>query len=257
MVAQALDGAVIRAASGDILIAADSRNQGGAAADGKGGGVLSLGFIDSSATMSALVLARTGNHVTLDAGRHVTLRSASDEAGLASTVGGAGGLISGYAARRRLDICLAIAELDACDDTDDSANDWITVVPHPIKNNGTSGQTPPATCGNNTLEGLEGCDDGDTDGGDGCSAVCKVEPIDLVPEVVVEAPQIELVEGATHPLAFGDDLLIYLNQLVTMFNSHVHPGELAIGILPVTPAPPVPPFPPATPRLISTRVKTG
>jgi hypothetical protein len=76
-------------------------------------------------------------------------------------------------------------------------------------------------------------------------------------KVVIEAPQIELVQGATHPLVFGDNLLSYLNQLVSMFNSHVHPGELALGIFPVTPAPPVPPFPPATPALLSTRVKTG
>ena len=76
-------------------------------------------------------------------------------------------------------------------------------------------------------------------------------------KVVVNASQIELVQGAPHPLVFGDSLLQYLNQLVTMFNSHVHPGELAIGILPVTPAPPVPPFPPATPDLLSVQVKTG
>ena len=76
-------------------------------------------------------------------------------------------------------------------------------------------------------------------------------------KVVVDAPQIELVDGAPHPLVFGDNLLAYLNQLVTMFNAHMHPGELAIGALPVTPAPPVPPFPPATPDLLSTRVKTG
>ena len=75
-------------------------------------------------------------------------------------------------------------------------------------------------------------------------------------KVVVEAPQIELVEGATHPLVFGDNLLTYLNQLVSMFNAHMHPGELALGILPVTPAPPVPIFPPATPSLLSMKVKT-
>ena len=75
--------------------------------------------------------------------------------------------------------------------------------------------------------------------------------------MIVEAPQIELVESATHPLVFGDDLMTYLNQLVTMFNAHLHPGELAAGILPVTPAPPVPPFPPATPSLLSMKVKTG
>jgi hypothetical protein len=42
-----------------------------------------------------------------------------------------------------------------------------------------------------------------------------------------------------------------------MFNTHLHPGELAAGVLPVTPAPPVPPFPPATPSLLSMKVKTG
>lgn len=75
--------------------------------------------------------------------------------------------------------------------------------------------------------------------------------------VVVDAPQIELVNGAPHPLVFGDSLLTYLNQLVTLFNAHVHPGELAAGILPVTPAPPVAPFQPATPDLLSVHVKTG
>ena len=71
--------------------------------------------------------------------------------------------------------------------------------------------------------------------------------------VVLEAPLIQHGQGATHPAVFGDQLLTYLNQLVTMFNAHVHPGELAAGILPVTPAPPVPPLPPATPALISTK----
>lgn len=76
-------------------------------------------------------------------------------------------------------------------------------------------------------------------------------------KVIVEAPQIELVDGASHPLVFGDNLLQYLNQLVTTFNAHLHPGELAAGVLPVTPAPPVAPFPPATPSLLSLKVKTG
>lgn len=75
-------------------------------------------------------------------------------------------------------------------------------------------------------------------------------------KVVVEAPQIELVEGATHPLVYGDDLLQYLNQIVNLYQTHIHPGETVLGI-PVTPAPPVPPFPPATPALLSMKVKTG
>jgi hypothetical protein len=72
--------------------------------------------------------------------------------------------------------------------------------------------------------------------------------------VVLEAPLIQHGQGAVHPAVFGDQLLAYLNQLVAMFNSHVHPGELAGGFIPVTPAPPVPFFPPATPSLLSTKV---
>jgi uncharacterized protein involved in type VI secretion and phage assembly len=68
-------------------------------------------------------------------------------------------------------------------------------------------------------------------------------------KVVVDAPQIELVENSTHPLVFGDQLLSYLNQLVLLYNVHVH--------TPLPPSPPVTPFPPATPVLISTRVRTG
>ena len=76
-------------------------------------------------------------------------------------------------------------------------------------------------------------------------------------KVIVDAPQIELVDGAAHPLVFGDDLLTYLNQIVNIYQTHMHPGELALGALPVTPAPPVPPMPPPTPALLSVKVKTG
>jgi Type VI secretion system/phage-baseplate injector OB domain len=76
-------------------------------------------------------------------------------------------------------------------------------------------------------------------------------------KIVVESPLIELVENAAHPVVFGDDLLNYLSQLCQLYNSHMHPGELALGFMPVTPAPPVPPFTPPTPALLSTKVKTG
>lgn len=76
-------------------------------------------------------------------------------------------------------------------------------------------------------------------------------------KVVVEAPQIELVANATHPGVFGDQLTTYLNQIVQLFNTHMHPGELALGFLPITPAPPVAPFTPPTPDLLSTKVKLG
>jgi uncharacterized protein involved in type VI secretion and phage assembly len=76
-------------------------------------------------------------------------------------------------------------------------------------------------------------------------------------KVVVEAPQIELVENAGHPLVFGDDLLTYLNQIVNIYQTHMHPGEMALGVFPVTPMTPVPPMPPATAALLSVKVKIG
>jgi Type VI secretion system/phage-baseplate injector OB domain len=76
-------------------------------------------------------------------------------------------------------------------------------------------------------------------------------------KIIVNAPQIELIENATHPLAFGDDLLQYLTQLVQMMQTHMHPGELALGIFPVTPMVPSAVFPVPTPALLSKKVNTG
>ncbi len=61
-------------------------------------------------------------------------------------------------------------------------------------------------------------------------------------------------QAAAHPAVLGDQLVAYLTQLVTLFNAHVHPGELALGVLPVTPAPPVAPMPPPSPSLLSLKV---
>ncbi len=76
-------------------------------------------------------------------------------------------------------------------------------------------------------------------------------------KVVVEAPQIELVENASHPVVFGDQLMNYLTQLVTMLQTHTHPGQLAAGIFPVTPMVPTPTFPMPTSSLLSQKVKAG
>jgi hypothetical protein len=76
-------------------------------------------------------------------------------------------------------------------------------------------------------------------------------------KAVVEAPQIELVENSMHPVVFGDQLLRYLNQIVALYQTHLHPGQQTLGIFPVVPTPPQPPFPPATPELLSQRVRTG
>lgn len=79
-------------------------------------------------------------------------------------------------------------------------------------------------------------------------------------QVSVQAPQVELTQGAAHPLVFGEQLLAYLGQLVTALQTHIHVGQMAAGIIPVTPAPPAPPlgtFPPPMPTMVSTAVRTG
>ncbi len=75
-------------------------------------------------------------------------------------------------------------------------------------------------------------------------------------KVVVDAPAIELVDGASHAAVFGDKLNTYLNQLVQSINMHMHPGQVA-GPFPVTPAPPTAPATPPTPELLSMKVKVG
>jgi hypothetical protein len=75
-------------------------------------------------------------------------------------------------------------------------------------------------------------------------------------KIVIESPQIDMVQGASHPMVFGDDLLKYLNEMVINFNTHMHPGQTA-GPLPVTPMIPTPPMSPPLPTLLSMKVKAG
>jgi uncharacterized protein involved in type VI secretion and phage assembly len=75
-------------------------------------------------------------------------------------------------------------------------------------------------------------------------------------KIVVEAPAIELVDGASHAVVFGDSLLQYLNQVVSSYASHTHPGQTA-GPYPVAPTPPTPSLPSASSSLLSTKVKAG
>jgi phage baseplate assembly protein gpV len=70
-------------------------------------------------------------------------------------------------------------------------------------------------------------------------------------QVTLEAPAILHGQGAIEPAVLGQQLLSYLTQLTALFNTHIHPGEMALGVLPVTPAPPVAPFTPPPPSLLS------
>jgi uncharacterized protein involved in type VI secretion and phage assembly len=65
--------------------------------------------------------------------------------------------------------------------------------------------------------------------------------------VVLDSPRVDLGNlHALHRSVFGDLLCDYLTEIVTLFNAHAHPGELALAVLPVTPAPAVPQMAPPT-----------
>lgn len=94
-----------------------------------------------------------------------------------------GGLVSGRAVLRRLNIAGSTTTLDAGDDTDNSATDFVFGLPAPRNNAGQLGHVPGATCGNGALEGLEQCDDGNLSNADACSSTCTVQ--DLPPATTV------------------------------------------------------------------------
>lgn len=96
-------------------------------------------------------------------------------AGVGTPFNAAGGLASGRAMIRRLNIAGSATALDAGDDTDNCANDFVSGLPAPRNNAGTLGTIPPATCGNGAIEGLEQCDDGNLSNGDTCSSTCMVQ----------------------------------------------------------------------------------
>jgi hypothetical protein len=77
--------------------------------------------------------------------------------------------------------------------------------------------------------------------------------------VTLEAPLImEGSQTAAHPAVLGDQLMSYLAQLVTTFNSHMHPGQMAgpapVNPAPVTPMPPMPQLTAPSPSVLSMKV---
>jgi cysteine-rich repeat protein len=119
------------------------------------------------------------------------------------------GLERGKAMQRRLDVCVLGMPtiLEACDDTDDSANDFLFATPAPKNNAGSTGTPPASTCGNNILEGLEGCDDGNAADGDGCSAVCQPEPAAVVAQAFVVDDSASSPPGANGIFEPGETII--------------------------------------------------
>ncbi len=76
-------------------------------------------------------------------------------------------------------------------------------------------------------------------------------------KAVVEAPSIELVENASHPVVFGDELMDYLREIWEAYTKHTHPSDLCLGFLPMVALPTDEFFKPPLPTLISQKVKSG
>lgn len=70
------------------------------------------------------------------------------------------------------DNCPTTANPDQADSDNDGTGDACDKLAKPV-------------CGNGKLEGLENCDDGNDDGGDGCSSICRKEPQALLAGQVV------------------------------------------------------------------------
>ena len=95
------------------------------------------------------------------------------------------------AIKRRLDISGSPTTLEATDDTDNSANDFILAMPAPRNSTGANGTTPASTCGNGAIEGLEQCDDHNTANGDSCSSTCEV----TIPTTTISIADASVTEG--------------------------------------------------------------
>lgn len=101
------------------------------------------------------------------------------------------GIPVGRAALRRLDIVGSATVLDSGDDTNNCATDFVSGLPVPRNNAGMAGAPPGATCGNGVIEGLEQCDDHNTNSGDGCSSTCMID----TPVASLSVGDVSLNEG--------------------------------------------------------------
>jgi cysteine-rich repeat protein len=182
----------------------------------------SLFTITADLPMTA-VLPLTGGKVCYDAIDCVAWGSYhGSTAGVGTPFNAPVGLVLGQAMRRRLDICMGPTTLESCDDTGDSANDFVFATPAPKNDAGTLGTLPASTCGNSTVEGLEGCDDGNTTGGDGCSATCQFEPAAAV------AASLTIDDSASSPP--GNNGVFEPGETVTVEPSWTNAGLSALAL---------------------------
>lgn len=134
--------------------------------------------LTANLTMTA-VLPRAGGKVCFDSQPEDCFawgNYSGSSAGVGTPFNASTGLQLGKAAIRRLDIAGFPSALDSGDDTDNCANDFVSGTPVPRNNANVTGTIPPSVCPNNVIDGLEECDDGNANNGDGCSSMCLIEP---------------------------------------------------------------------------------
>ena len=176
-----------------------------------------FGFSTVDLSMTASILP-TGGKVCWDANLDCVAWGSysGSSTGVGTPFNAPVGLVAGQAMQRRMDICGMPTVLDSCDDTNDSASDFIFATPAPMNNAGTAGTLPPSTCGNGVVEGLESCDDGNTADGDGCSAICRWEPAAALPHALV------VDDSASTPP--GNDAILEPGETVTLAPSWQNAG---------------------------------
>ncbi|HTR02386.1 MAG TPA: S-layer homology domain-containing protein [Thermoanaerobaculia bacterium] len=168
----------------------------------------SLFNVDADLPMTA-VLPRTGGKVCYDTIDCIAWGSYHGAAaGVGTPFNAPVGLVPGQAMQRRLDICMGATTLEACDDTDNSANDFVFATPAPRNDAADLGTLPASTCGNNVIEGLESCDDGNTADGDGCSALCRLEPAVAMAQALLVDDSATAPPGANGILEPGEAVTI-------------------------------------------------
>ena len=94
-----------------------------------------------------------------------------------------------------------------------------------------------AVCGDGVVEGIEECDDSDTDAGDGCSATCTTEgggaPVEAAAAVAPlddnEIVATELTGSGTFPLPDWDDEVTFPKTRIYLFQPGITSWEFVTG----------------------------
>ncbi|HYD47135.1 MAG TPA: DUF4215 domain-containing protein [Terriglobales bacterium] len=92
--------------------------------------------------------------------------------------------------------------------------------------------TPNPSCGNGTIQVAEQCDDGDTDSGDGCDSVCRVEPCwtcSGVPSMCSPAPSAITTIDNTGDVGRHTSIAIAADALAVISYYDVSNGDLKVA----------------------------